>query len=281
MEQRQLRWDPLAMISKKLPVDWQKKQFYSNKKKSQPEIGKLLSTATTDKIMKSLILLLCLSAFSFHDLTAQSAEKTRVKSGENISYALKMSDRYRFSEFQKGRVFFRNGNSTGGILNYNIVQDHVEFINGKGDTLSLANPEEVERIVIGDAKFNYNKGYYEVISEYPSLKLALRQEVGETNREKIGAYGQRTNTAAITNLSTTQVNNQNINLNSDELIVLSRKVTFFLIDKNDKVRFFNKKNLVQLFPSHKRNIVDFLEKNKIDFNNEADLKKLLSFCSNL
>ncbi|WP_017731400.1 hypothetical protein [Nafulsella turpanensis] len=227
-----------------------------------------------------LILTAILLANSF--AVAQSEGPIRVEAGENVAKAVAFSDQFRFPNFQKGTVFFKNGNTGSSLLNYNHLFDAVQFIDKKGDTLSLANPLDIEQIKIGDKKFFFNNGYYEVIAEFPAVKLTIKQVLEISNREKIGGYGERKNTAAIDNYSSMYMNTQVHELTVNENVILSKNPSFHLLDQNGRLFPATKRNVSRIFPrKHRKEIVQFIKEQNTDFNQEHSIMEVLEFASTL
>jgi hypothetical protein len=232
--------------------------------------------------MKTLLTtgIFLLSSFTY--ALAQSSEKINVEAEEDISQAIDQVDQYRFKDFVKGKVYFKNGRSSTARLNYNLLYDAILFIDKKGDTLSLAEPEKVNYVAIQYTIFYYDKGYFEIIADYPSVKLAYKQVLKVSNREKIGGYGQQTNTSAIDNYSTVSNGNQTFNLKVNENVIFSKKAFYYLLDQNNRFSPANKRNIIKIFPKkHKKSIVQFIDDHETDFKNEQSIKSLLQFCGGL
>ncbi len=232
--------------------------------------------------MKNIILLTVFLSFGLSYGNAQSTERIRVKAEEDVAEGIESRSQFRFKDFKEGKVYFKNGNSSTAPLNYNLLYDAVFFIDKKGDTLSLANPVQVKNIEIGGTLFYFDNGYYEVVSDFPPVKLALKQKLKESNRENVGGYGQNTNTAAINNLESMYQNSQSYNLKTNENVIYSRRTIYYFLDQNNRFLPAKKRNITKLFPKkHKNTIVDFIKENDTDFDNEESLNALLQFCSQL
>src|SRR4051812_28027078 len=82
-------------------------------------------------------------------LQAQSSKIYKVAPGERVDYALlKANALYQYPQFADAQVALKNGTSGTVRMNYNQLLGDMQFINGKGDTLSLDNENEVTSIVI-------------------------------------------------------------------------------------------------------------------------------------
>ncbi|MBS1975333.1 MAG: hypothetical protein JST13_13355, partial [Bacteroidetes bacterium] len=136
--------------------------------------------------MKGVWLML-IFIFVFSNLSAQ--EKIRVKAGDDFSEALSSFGIYRFPQFEQSDIFFRNGKESNGRLNYNLVVGEIQFINGKGDTLSIANPEELRYVKIDSVfYYYYDKKYTEILAgKEDDIKLGYWQQI-KIEFEELGAY---------------------------------------------------------------------------------------------
>ena len=119
--------------------------------------------------MKKLSLLfLVLSSYS---LRSQTDTTYIIKPGENIFDVVLLKDIYRYPGFIQGSVLFRDGRSVRSRLNYNMLISQVQFIDMKGDTLSLAEEETIKYVVIAQDSFCYDDGYIELMVEDGKVRM--------------------------------------------------------------------------------------------------------------
>jgi hypothetical protein len=215
-----------------------------------------------------------------HIAWGQENEKITVKSGEDIAAVLSSYGMYRLPAFINGTVTFRDGTKAGGKMNYNIFLGEIQFIDTKGDTLSLANPETIDSVAIDTSLFYYKKGYLQVVAAYGSYKLVKKEKI-EFRPIKIGAYGNQSPGNSIEGYgkATTSpyVNNNHLTLNED--IVVLKETSYFLFYKKFREEKASRQGFIAAFPDSRNQIDNFTSVNKINFKNEADLKKLLAFCA--
>jgi hypothetical protein len=214
---------------------------------------------------------------------AQQTKTIRVKSGQDPARAVETSDRYRFAKFMDGKIHYIN-NVSAGKLNYSILLGEVHFIDSKRDTLSLANEHLIKMINIGESKFYYDKdaGYVEEIASYNNVKLTMRQIMIVINSEKEGAYGHSTGVAAIRTYNSIFTGNgqiQKLQIHGD--ILLTKHISYYLVDQNNRVHQATKANFLRIYAKNKKEVGTYIKKEVIDFKSENDLKKLLQFCSSL
>jgi len=216
-----------------------------------------------------------------NSMVAQPIEKITVKSGEDLSEVLSAYGMYRFPAFKDGTVIFRNGSNAGGKMNYNIFLQLIQFIDPKGDTLVISNPETIDSVYIDSSLFYYNKGYFQVVADYGNCKLALKQKI-EFRPVKIGAMGLPSNgTSGLSyeSISTYHVINSRLTLNED-IIVLKQNI-YYLFYKKYRDEKANRQGFLLAFAGHKDEVDAFIRANRINFDSLPDLKKLTEFCLGL
>ena len=228
------------------------------------------------------IVVFCLGASSL--VQAQSTRTVRVKDGEEVTKAISNPQKYLYPEFQKGRVVYLNGNFSAAMFNYNLLLSEVQFINPKGDTLSLAAEAFLQAVEIGEKLLQYHQkiGYLEVVGDFAPLKLGTSQKFILAGTEKVGAYNQSTGASAIRN--TTAVvgsNSQMYRLQPKGDMLFSKEVAYFLIDQNNQPHRADKAGFLRVFPLHKKAITGYLKENSLNLNQEEDLRKLLQYCLTL
>ncbi len=123
--------------------------------------------------MKALLLLFVL--MNHMGLFAQNKTSVTVKAGSKISDVFTAADIFYYPEFTKGRVYFKDGSTSSAKLNYSLLVDQIQFIDPKGDTLSLANQTTIQVISIDQDSFYYDKGYLRLVVGNKLVKLAEKK----------------------------------------------------------------------------------------------------------
>ncbi len=234
--------------------------------------------------MKTIILLVGVWLASNYHLMAQDVEIVRVKAGEDPAKAIPFTERYRYGEFRQGELVFMNSSSSMAKFNYNILLGEMQFIDQKGDTLSLTDDYAIQLVAIGPDRFYYEhpKTYVELVADYPSVKLAAKRALTILESEKKGGYGQSTGISSIKNYGSYSNNNGSLQkLDSKADMLFSKKIAFFLIDQNKRFWKANRASILEVFAKHSKQIKQYRKVEAVNFDQEADLKKLLQFCSDL
>jgi hypothetical protein len=207
---------------------------------------------------------------------AQTSETFVLKPGEDL-FEKHFSDVFIYPEFKFGKVFYTNGDSAGGRMNYNRFLEAFEFIDNKWDTLVLSPEENIKYFNIGGDIFYYNKpDYLSYKSGSSFCKLAVKQSVKLKDVKKIGAFGISSSTSKIESLDQLRAE-QTHQLVANEEIVFSNEAVYYF--GNDQNIFLpaSKKNILKLYPSKKKEIETYFANHNIDFRNGNHLSDLLNF----
>ncbi len=211
------------------------------------------------------------------------AQQIRVKTDENILSAVPLASRYRYPQFTTGTVTYRNGVAGTGQLNYNRLLGEIQFIGPKGDTLALADEQNIAHVTIGTSKFyiNQGRGCLEVIADHGSVKLAKQVVFESVRSEKKVAYGQSSGASSVATVQPFANNSSVHRIESAGDRMIQENVSYFMVDQNDRSYLVNKSTIFKVFAKHKKAIETYLKENSVQFSEEADLKRLIQFCSEL
>lgn len=225
--------------------------------------------------MRTLTFAACFVLAGIH-LYAQNGNTT-VKGGEKISDAISPEIKFRYPAFIPGNIFFKDGTTSQALLDLNLLNEEMQFVDLKGDTLSLDNEATIKYIAINSDTFYYSKGYVELIAGNALIKLARKQRLKIGDVRKVGGYDQASSVSAITSYSSINNGTQVTNLTQRAEVLLSKETTYFIGDSYNHFLPANKKNIMKMFGKKEAEIEHFLEENKIRFYNPDDLKKLIDF----
>ena len=226
------------------------------------------------RVLPLIVLVCCCSA------QAQDSTIT-IKAGTSFNESVSITDLYEYPQFVYGKVFFRPGDSSAGRLNYNRFLDEMQFIDFKGDTLNIAYPGTIKFIRISNDLFYYDNGYVKLIKDNNTIKLAAKQTLRESGKNKIGAYNMASSASSIDSYSSLVINNKNYNLSPREDIILTKKTEYYFGDKYNHFVLANKKNILRLYSKQEGTVTAYLKENNVDFKNREDLEKLFQFLTNL
>lgn len=227
--------------------------------------------------MKKIIFLSVLF-FSCHNLLFSQTEKITVRAGEDLNKAFSNYGLYRFKTFSSANAYFKNGKAATAKFNYNYALNEMQYIDAKtGDTLTLANPEEITLVKFDDATFYYNDGFLEALSEYDSVSIGMKQKTS-INYEKTGTYGQAITNSSILNETKLVSNNMSYNLTLSSDVAIKKEITWYLIGNDGSLVKADKSGFKKLYPKHADDINNYFKQNKNGFANIEAVKQLLTTC---
>jgi hypothetical protein len=152
-------------------------------------------------------------------------------------------------------------------MRYNVVNDEFEFITPKNDTLILDKIEDFSSITFPELHLNYlltpyvNRGklvYGYLLDYYKKGDFGLFMK---QNIIYVDAKPAKTTLEVNMPAKYSKTNN-----------------SYFLKNKETIAEFpHGKKALVKLFPDKKQIIEDFVKQNKIDFDAESDMIRIINF----
>ena len=223
------------------------------------------------------ILLLTVSVLLFcADGYAQPSQWT-VKAGESIKEVLGDSSIFQYPQFIPGSVYFKDKTVSTALLNLNLVNGEMQFIDPSEDTMTITNEHLIRCIIIQTDTFYYDKVYVKLIHGNATAKLAKVVAIVLGDIQKAGGYKQASSTASIDSYSYFYNGSQFSRLTEDKIITLHKRTIYFIGDKFNHFLPAYKKNIYNLFTKQKPAIDNFIKENKIVLDKEADLIKLIDF----
>lgn len=206
-----------------------------------------------------------------------------IKAGTSVNESVSITDLYLYPQFVYGKLFFKPGDSAMARFNYNRLLDEMQFIDFKGDTLSIANAGTIRLIRLNNDVFYYNDndGYVKLIKDTNGIKLAAKETLRVSGKTKIGAYGMANPTSAIDSYGKLIDQRGSYNLVPREDITLSKKTDYYFGDKYNRFVWATRKNLLRHFSEQSGALNAYLKENNINLSSREDLEKLLQFLAGL
>jgi len=183
---------------------------------------------------------------------------------------------YLFPKFIKGTVLMVNGVKNESNLNYNTLTEEMIFEN-KEVKLALGRLDQIDTVFIEGRKFIpfenrfveliYN-GKTEVFADY---KCRIKDPGTPA------AYGGTSQTAATTTYSSYLSGGQVYALKLPENIEVNKSTEYFIQKDGQLNKFFSIKQLVKIFDNQNAVIKKYLKENKVKYENQDDILKLIRF----
>ena len=231
--------------------------------------------------MKFFLWISCIACLVAGTASGQVIKKYKVNPGQKISEAIPQNEIYSYPEFTSGRVYLRNNSVSLVKLNYNSLLGEMQFIDPKGDTLSVADEKMISLVVIGTDTFVYDNAYLKVIASEGKVKLANNQFIEMTNKERIGEFGQAGHGSIETYGKVSTSQSPPKDLVANEVLTMAKKSVYYIGDAYNQFKVANKKNVLDMYAKNETEVKAYLKENKVDFNSEKDMKQLIIFLKNI
>jgi len=186
-----------------------------------------------------------------------------------------------FPQFEKGTVVLKNRSQLSAQINYNMLQQEMQFLDADSLVKALADALSVVVITIE------NRHFFPVSSEgvfYEEIQVGngsffVQHKANMISEGKASAYGGYSQTNAITSYSTISSNTTGsvYKLNPDEKFRLKTEKFFYLQSGKSYKRFTSAKSLGKLFKGKGLKIEEFAKEQSINFNKINDVARIVEY----
>lgn len=207
---------------------------------------------------------------------AQVRKTFKIKPGEKIIYALPPEEVFEYPDFAQSEIYFKNNSSGLARLNYNALYGEIQFIDPKGDTLSLDDEATVRFIIIYSDTFYFDKMFVKQVKAFGEVRLAKRTYFKLVNSQKLGGFGETTGGSVDTY---DRISSQGTfkDLVAKEILTLAKDSALFLADRFRRLTRITKKGLQSFYSGKESQLIGYLKENKVDYNDEADITRLMEY----
>ena len=202
-----------------------------------------------------------------------------VPAGTTIGDNFPISVRYLYPEFVQGQIILKNGLSSGAMLNYNMLRDAIDIIQGN-DTITILRKQELRYVIADVDTFIYMSGYAKLIYG-EKLRIYSKDRFYLKEILKKGAMGSVNRSAAIGSYSKVDDFALPYEFLIPEDMVFRREVSYHIATSSGTFEPFTKKNVLKLFSFHKAEVQKYLKANKVNFEKQEDVIKFAEYLSTL
>jgi hypothetical protein len=208
-----------------------------------------------------------------------------VGAGENANVVIPFSDKYLFSEFRPGQLYYPQGKRSEVLMmNYNMVMDAMQFIDSKGDTMYIAEDSNIFRYVQIEQTLFYHKfgeGYFIVVTREDPIKLLSQNKWNVLRREAMVNNGYGTS-ASMNNASAYTARRSDDNtFVQNENTLFGKQETYFFLGPKEMLYNANRSGLVKSYPDLRKEIKKYVQAHDIDYRNEEHLRQALTHFNGL
>jgi hypothetical protein len=182
--------------------------------------------------------------------------------------------------FTKSVIKLKSGEIKTAVLNYNTVNQEMVFMQDK-QFYVLDDPQLIDSVFMANRTFvPMEKGFYEVLYKGQVALFKQHKSYTESEGYPIG-YGAKSQTTSPNYVKQIYGGKGAIDLRVAPGVKVVDDSQYW-VRMNFQMRpFENKKNFVKIFPEKEKEINDFINKNKINFKEIEDVKRLGIYCNEL
>jgi hypothetical protein len=193
---------------------------------------------------------------------------------------LKNPGQFLFPEFTKTVVAMKAGKDLLMMVNYNIVTEKMVFLQ-KNEIYDMFNYDQVDTVYLQGRKFvPIYKVFYEVVVEGPAILLI--QHKGKIQPPpKPAAFGGTSEVSSSTYISNMQMGTDVYRLKTEADLVIRPETVYWLRIKDKYNDFISEKQFLEILPAYKQQLKKYINQNKIGFNRQPDVVKLVTYLNTL
>ena len=128
---------------------------------------------------------------------------------------------------------------------------------------------------------DFREGYFLLITKEMPVRLMVRKQWIIVRRETLVNNGYGVSTAESASTRSARRSSDDVYITSNENVYYRKESHYFFLGLKNKIYNATKSSLNKLYPEHKKAIQTFISENNVNFGNESDLAKIISYCNSL
>lgn len=225
-----------------------------------------------------------------------------VENGQRYDHLVPEDMKFLLRNFEECRLFTNSGEELTGLVNPDIMNNTLLLLTSAGDTLQVANFENISRIIAQNSVILYREGkYVSVISEYGDIALSempvldiefeffsnsagqpsgIKSQTEATTTSKTGSYTVIYSADRSSRLNAAkQQHYENIERTKDIITVRCTYTTEYVLVIGENIYPCKLSSFTKAFPEWKKAIREFAESSHTNFTNRESLQMLFEFCT--
>jgi len=211
---------------------------------------------------------------------AQGSSQAKEGSQENLKELA--NNIFEYPNFVEGIIILKDSSQYVAKLNYNRILGKFLVIDRMGNTKPFANPDTLDKIIVKTDTFYYSKNsFLQKVTHFANVNLYVKQTIMYIEKPK----GDNGITPVIISdgskfsYSFEEPKSENIKIEKNSQFKFITE--YFIADKSMNFFEAEKKNLYDMYPMYKDKLKKFLQENTVNFNNMAQMEKLLQYINGL
>lgn len=224
-----------------------------------------------------LLILLLLGSIA----SGQQKATIVIKGEDSLEKVLPAEMMFAFSEFTPAKVCMKDGTVNTTKININLYTNEVLFWNGNNQVLVLSNPEDVQKIMVGDATWlPVDDTFGEIVYSKDSLSILRAKKTSTSELRKESGYGGTSATSSVRSVTSMSTDARTSSILPVGEYDFETETLFFILG-DSKTTPADARGFKKVFSAYKKEIDTFIKTNKTSFKTEKDIISLLDFCTGL
>jgi hypothetical protein len=183
-------------------------------------------------------------------------------------------------QFTKSIVKMKSGEKKIAVLNYNLVDQEMVFMQNKQYWV-LNDPQLIDTIYMANRTFiPFEKGFYELAVLAPVTLFIQHKAYAESLGVPTG-YGARSQTTGYNYVKTIYGGNGAINLKMPDNYKIVDDTEYWIRKDGIMQKVDNKRQFLKIFADKEKDLDQFMNKNKVSFENYQSVIKLVQYCNEI
>lgn len=195
----------------------------------------------------------------------------RAISSTNLSESFYAPNHYRYKQFQKGKMFYKNGKiSDEAMFNYDFVRGKMLTIKPNGDTIVWQNDQIHSYKIANEYFLNSPFDIIEVHSTKDNIQLGVNAKYVVKRIEQISSNGY--------DMGYDATGGSSASSRGIRKVIMDNSFTYYICMDNNKTIFkATRKKVVKTFKGVVPAIEDYIDRNNINFKSGQDLEELVAY----
>ena len=218
--------------------------------------------------------------FFYFQLCAQNSSQANVGSDENLKELA--HNIFEYPSFVEGIIILKDSSKYVAKLNYNRILGKFLVIDRIGNTRPFADPDKIDKIIVRADTFYYSKnGFMQKLTHFVNINLYVNQTISYVEKPKGGDGSTPVIISNGSKLAYSFEESKSENISIEKNSVFRFINEYFIADKSMTFYAAEKKNLYDRYPMFKDKLKSFMREHTVNFNNAAQMEKLLEYLNGL
>jgi len=190
---------------------------------------------------------------------------------------------YLFPDFETAKVYFTNKKQSDERVNYHLLSNKIRFIDRQDQQIKeVSDTKTIDSIVVGKRVFIPNfdeEGWIEVLSAKPVIQVQYLAKAKTKGQE--AAYGGTSELTSTKTYTEMRDGGTFALLKEPEMEVESYYNYYWIFKDGKRKQFKSFAQFVKLYPKQKEQLNQYIQDNRVNFEDVEAIEKLCFYAESL